>query len=34
MASVLGVTEQVIDGRVRRAKKKLAVHLKKAGLRR
>jgi len=32
MAQVLGTTEQVIDGRMRRAKKKLAVLLKKAGL--
>ena len=34
MANVLGATEQVIDGRIRRAKKKMAVHLKNAGLRR
>ena len=34
MAKVLGATEQVIDGRIRRAKKKLAVCLKKAGFRR
>jgi len=32
MARVLGATEQTIDGRIRRAKKKLAAHLKKAGL--
>lgn len=32
MASVLGATEQVIDGRIRRAKKKLAVYLKQKGL--
>ncbi len=34
MAKVLGATEQVIDGRIRRAKKKLVVYLKKAGFRR
>jgi RNA polymerase sigma-70 factor (ECF subfamily) len=34
MAGVLGATEQVIDGRIRRAKKKMATHLKKAGFRR
>jgi RNA polymerase sigma-70 factor (ECF subfamily) len=33
MAKVLGATEQVIDGRIRRAKKKMAVHLKKGGFR-
>lgn len=33
MAQALGATEQVIDGRIRRAKKKLAVYLKKAGFR-
>jgi RNA polymerase sigma-70 factor (ECF subfamily) len=32
MARVLGATEQTIDGRIRRAKKKLAAHLRKAGL--
>jgi RNA polymerase sigma factor (sigma-70 family) len=31
MASVLGATEQAIDGRLRRAKKKIAVHLKRKG---
>jgi RNA polymerase sigma-70 factor (ECF subfamily) len=34
MAKVLGATEQVIDGRLRRAKKKIAVYLKKVGFRR
>jgi RNA polymerase sigma-70 factor (ECF subfamily) len=34
MASVLGATEQVIDGRIRRAKKKMAIYLKKVGFRR
>ena len=34
MASALGVTEQVIDGRIRRAKKKMAIYLKKSGFRR
>lgn len=34
MAKVLGATEQVIDGRIRGAKKKLAVYLKKVGFRR
>jgi RNA polymerase sigma-70 factor (ECF subfamily) len=34
MAKVLGVTEQVIDGRIRRAKKKMTVYLKKVGFRR
>jgi len=34
MARILGVAEQVIDGRIRRAKKKMAVHLKSAGFRR
>ena len=34
MADVLGATEQVIDGRIRRAKKKIAVYLKKVGFRR
>ncbi|UCF13885.1 MAG: sigma-70 family RNA polymerase sigma factor [Phycisphaerales bacterium] len=34
MAKVLGTTEQVIDGRIRRAKKKIAVYLKKMGFRR
>jgi len=32
MACVLGVTEQVIDGRIRRAKKKMAAYLKQKGL--
>jgi RNA polymerase sigma-70 factor (ECF subfamily) len=32
MARVLGATEQMIDGRIRRAKKKLSGHLRKAGL--
>ena len=32
MANVLGATEQTIDGRIRRAKKKLAVYLKRKGL--
>lgn len=31
MAQVLGTTEQVIDGRIRRAKKKMAILLKNAG---
>lgn len=34
MAKVLGATEQVIDGRLRRAKKKMAVYLNKVGFRR
>ena len=34
MAKVLGATEQTIDGRIRRAKKKMAVYLKKVGFRR
>lgn len=34
MASVLGATEQVIDGRIRRAKKKMAVYLNRVGFRR
>ena len=34
MASALGATEQVIDGRIRRAKKKMAIYLKKVGFRR
>jgi RNA polymerase sigma-70 factor (ECF subfamily) len=34
MSKVLGATEQVIDGRIRRAKKKMAVYLKKVGFRR
>jgi RNA polymerase sigma-70 factor (ECF subfamily) len=34
MAKVLGATEQVIDGRIRRAKKKMAIYLKKVGFRR
>ena len=33
MAKVLGATEQIIDGRIRRAKKKMAVYLKKVGFR-
>lgn len=33
MAKVLGATEQTIDGRLRRAKKKIAVYLKRKGLR-
>lgn len=33
MAKVLGATQQTIDGRLRRAKKKIAVHLKRKGLR-
>lgn len=32
MVKILGVTEQVIDGRLRRAKKKIAVYLKRKGL--
>jgi RNA polymerase sigma-70 factor (ECF subfamily) len=32
MASVLGATQQAIDGRLRRAKKKIAVYLKRKGL--
>jgi len=32
MAKVLGVSGQVIDGRIRRAKKKIAVYLKRKGL--
>ena len=34
MANVLGETEQAIDGRIRRAKKKIAVYLNKMGFRR
>jgi RNA polymerase sigma-70 factor (ECF subfamily) len=34
IAGILGVTEQMIDGRIRRAKKKIAVYLKKKGLER
>jgi RNA polymerase sigma-70 factor (ECF subfamily) len=34
MAKVLGVTEQVIDGRIRRAKKKMTFYLKKVGFKR
>jgi RNA polymerase sigma-70 factor (ECF subfamily) len=34
MANILGVTEQTIDGRLRRAKKKIAAYLKKADFRR
>jgi RNA polymerase sigma-70 factor (ECF subfamily) len=34
MAKVLGATEQMIDGRLRRAKKKIAVYLKRKGFRR
>ncbi|MBN1816807.1 MAG: sigma-70 family RNA polymerase sigma factor [Sedimentisphaerales bacterium] len=33
MGNVLGITEQVIDGRIRRAKKKMAVFIKKSGFR-
>jgi RNA polymerase sigma-70 factor (ECF subfamily) len=34
MANILGVTEQAIDGRLRRAKKKITVYLKKVDYRR
>ena len=34
MAKALGATEQVIDGRIRRAKKKIATYLKSVGFRR
>jgi len=34
MTKVLGATEQTIDGRLRRAKKKIAAYLKKKGFRR
>ena len=34
MANILGITEQVIDGRIRRAKKKMAVYLNRVGFRR
>ena len=34
MAKALGATEQMIDGRIRRAKKKMAINLKKMGFRR
>jgi len=34
MASILGATEQVIDGRIRRAKKKIAVYLERKGFER
>ncbi len=34
MAKVLGATEQMIDGRLRRAKKKIAAYLMKKGFRR
>jgi RNA polymerase sigma-70 factor (ECF subfamily) len=34
MAKVLGATEQAIDGRIRRAKKKMAIYLKKEDFRR
>jgi len=34
MAKVLGATEQSIDGRIRRAKKKMAIYMKKSGFRR
>ncbi len=34
MAQALGATEQVIDGRIRRAKKKMTVYLKTVGFRR
>jgi RNA polymerase sigma-70 factor (ECF subfamily) len=33
MAKVLGATQQSIDGRIRRAKKKIAAYLKRKGLR-
>ena len=33
MVKVLGVTKQMIDGRIRRAKKKIAIYLKKRGFR-
>ena len=33
MAKVLGATQESIDGRIRRAKKKIAVYLKRKGLR-
>ena len=31
MSNILGTTEQMIDGRIRRAKKKIAVYLKRKG---
>ena len=34
MAGVLGATEQMIDGRLRRAKKKIAIYLKRKGFKR
>ena len=34
MAGVLGATQQMIDGRLRRAKKKIAVYLKRKGFKR
>ena len=34
MANILGVTEQAIDGRLRRAKRKIAAYLKRNGFRR
>jgi len=34
MAKALGATEQMIDGRIRRAKKKMAVYLKRKGFER
>jgi len=34
MANILGVTEQAIDGRLRRAKNKIAAYLKRNGFRR
>jgi RNA polymerase sigma-70 factor (ECF subfamily) len=34
MAGVLGATQQMIDGRLRRAKKKIAVYLKRKGFQR
>ncbi len=34
MAKILGVTEQAIDGRLRRARKKIAAYLKRNGFRR
>jgi RNA polymerase sigma-70 factor (ECF subfamily) len=32
MSNILGATEQMIDGRIRRAKKKIAIYLKRKGL--
>lgn len=34
MGKILGATEQIIDGRLRRAKKKIAVYLKRKGIER